>query len=79
MKNKPVKVGYKLWVTASPFGNAIKFYPYTGNDDFLDRDLRFGEYVVEKLTNRLQKYAGSNYHIIADTDNFFQVLYSYVP
>ena len=36
MKNKPVKLGYKLWVAATLLGFAIQFYPYIGKDDFFD-------------------------------------------
>ena len=39
MKNKPVKLGYKLWVAATLLGFAIQFYPYIGKDDFFDPDL----------------------------------------
>ena len=39
MKNKPVKLGYKLWVAATLLGFAIQFYRYIGKDDFFDPDL----------------------------------------
>ena len=41
MRNKSVKFGYKLSVTASPLGNSIKFYPYMGKDFF-----RFGDWRI---------------------------------
>ena len=69
MRNKSVKFGYKLSVTASPLGNAIKFYPYMGKDFFFDPDLGIGGPEVDKLTESLPKHAWSNYHIV--TDNLF--------
>ena len=33
IQNKPAKFGYKLWVTATPLGYAIQFYPYAGKDE----------------------------------------------
>ena len=69
LKKKPVKFGYKLWVTPTPLRYSIQFYPYKSKDDFFDPDLGLGGSQVDKLTNSLSKHSGSNYHII--TDNFF--------
>ena len=53
MKIKPVEIGYKLWVAATPLGYAIQFSPYMGKDDFFDPDLWLGGSVVDKLTDSL--------------------------
>ena len=62
IKNKSVKLGYRLWVPATPLRYAIQFYSYMGEHDFFNPDLGLGGSVVDK-------HAGSNYYII--TDNFF--------
>ena len=69
MRNKPVKFGYKFWVTATPLGYAIQFYPYAGKDENYDSNLGLGGSAVATLTEKLPSQFGSNYHIIMD--NFF--------
>ena len=72
MKNKSVKLGYKIWVAAAPFGYAIQFFPYMGKDDFFDPDLGLGGFTVDKLMDNFPKLARSNYRIV--TNNFFTSL-----
>ena len=68
MINKPVKFGYKFWVTATPLGYIIQFYPYdAGKDENFDSNLRLGGSVVATLTEKLPLQVGSNYHVIMDT------------
>ena len=69
VKNNPVKLGCKFWVAATPLRHVIQFYPYMDKCDFFDPDLGLRASVLDKLTDRLPKHAGSNYHNI--TDNLF--------
>ena len=69
MRNKPVKFGYKFWVTAIPLEYAIQFYPYAGKDETYDSALGLGGTVANNLVSKLPVVADCNYHVI--TDNFF--------
>ena len=69
MRDKPVKVGYKFWVAATPRGYAIQFHPYAEKDDNYDSNLGLGGSAFATLAEILLSQVGSNYHIIMD--NFF--------
>ena len=49
IQNKPVKFGYKLWVSATLLGHAIQFYPCAGKDDNYNKDIGLGDSVVMTL------------------------------
>ena len=61
MRNKPVKFGYKSWVTEITIGYAIQFYPCTGKDENYDSNQR-----LATLAGKLPSQVGSSYHIIMD-------------
>ena len=61
MRNKPVKFGYKSWVTEITIGYAIQFYPCTGKDENYDSNQR-----LATLAGKLSSQVGSSYHIIMD-------------
>ena len=68
-RNKPVKFGYKFWVTATPLSYAIQFNSYAGKDENYEFSLGLSASVAATLAEKLPSQVGSNYHIIMD--NFF--------
>ena len=70
---KPIKFGYKMWVTFKPLGYCIQFHPYAGKDatftEHEDIGLGLGAAVVAHLLKMLPPHPGSNYHAVMD--NFF--------
>lgn len=72
IQNKPVRVGYKMWVLAEDSGYVVKFEPYqgaktTGPQRSTPTTWGLGEYVVLNLLDVLPK--GISYHVFFD--NFF--------
>ena len=69
IQNKPVKFGCKLWVTTTPLGYAIQFYPYAGKDDNYNKDIGLGGSVVMTLISKLPTVSDSHHHGVMG--NFF--------
>ena len=49
MQSIAMEFGYKLWVAATPLGDAIQFYTYPGKDAKYDEELRLGGSAVMSL------------------------------
>ena len=69
---KPIKFGFKLWVSATPLGYSIQFRLYAGKDSILQEygniGLGLGTSVVANLVSKLPVMQASNYHIVVDND-----------
>ena len=68
IQNKPVKLGYKLWVSATPLGYSIQFY-HAGKGDSYNKDIGLGGSVVMTLMSKLPRALDSHCHAVMD--NFF--------
>ena len=66
IQNKPVKLGYKLWVATTPLGYAMQFYPYARKDDNYNKDIGLGGSIVMILMSKLPTVPSSNYHVVMD-------------
>ena len=72
IQNKPVRVGYKMWVLAEESGYIVQFYPYQGAKQngpqrSTPHSWGLGEMTVLELVENLPK--DISYHIFID--NFF--------
>ena len=71
INNKPIRVGYKVWVLAEAYGYVIQFEPYqgakTGRHISTTTTWGLGEHVVLNLMERLPP--GQSYHVYMD--NYF--------
>ena len=73
MHGKPIKFGFKLWVTETPLRYCIQFCPYAGKDAILQKYENIGlgldASAVANLVSKLPVTQSSDYHIIMD--NYF--------
>ena len=71
--SKPIKVGFKLWVKATPLRYCVQFRSYAGKDSILQKyeniGLGLGASVVANLVSKLPVMQTSNYHFVVD--NYF--------
>ena len=71
--SKSIKVGFKLWVKATPLGYCVQFRSHAGKDSILQKyeniGLGLGASVVANLVSKLPVMQTSNYHFVMD--NYF--------